>query len=76
MKHPWMKMFDAALRKSTLEDNLVFEKALDLKEKGYAAREIHSLLVRIEKSLVDAEEEAIVRAAATEFKEEFLPDED
>jgi hypothetical protein len=76
MRHPWGKMFDKALRKSTREDNLVLEKAEELCEKGYAATEIHDVLVRLQKSLVDEEEEAIVREAAEEFKEEHLEDDD
>lgn len=76
MKHPWGKMFDRALRKSTREDNRVLEKAEELHEKGYRAEEIAEVLERLAKSLVDEEEERVVRYALEDFKEAHLEDSD
>lgn len=72
MKHPWGKMFDRALRQSTLEDNLVFVKAEELREKGYRAEEIAEVLERLRKSLIEEQEEQILAEALEEFKELYI----
>jgi hypothetical protein len=72
MKHPWGKMFEKALRKSKPDDNLVFEKAVELLEKGYRPEEILDVLIRLQKSLIDEGDEAILKEAAEDFREEYL----
>lgn len=69
-------MFDAALRKSKPEDNLVLLKAEELLEKGYRAAEIFEVLVRLEKSLIDEKDAAIVGEAVEEFQEQYIETED
>jgi len=76
MKHPWGRMLDKALRKSKPEDNLVLEKAEELLEKGYRAEEIFEVLLRLEKSLIDDKDAAILKEAVEEFKEHHIEAED
>lgn len=66
MAHPFEKLFDLALRKSTKDDNLVLTKAAELIEKGYRLEEVCNVLVKLEKSLVDDREAGIVREAREE----------
>jgi len=67
MAHPFSKMFDAALRKSTLEDNVVLEVAEKLKAKGYRPEEIYTVLEKLRVGLIDDGESEIVSEAAEEF---------
>ncbi len=76
MRHPWGKMFEKALRKSKPEDNLVFEKAVELMEKGYRPQEIFDVLVKLHKSLIDDGDAAILKEALEDFKEQYLEEED
>ena len=69
MAHPFERMFAKALKKSSLESNLVFEEAKKLYEKGYRKEEILTVLQKLHKSLVDETEEQIVSEAALEFDE-------
>jgi hypothetical protein len=69
MAHPFEKMFDAAIRKSTPLDNQVLETALQLRDKGYPATEICEVLIKLEKSLIDKEEAELVAEAIAEFGE-------
>lgn len=62
-----MKMLDAALRESTEDNNEVFVVAEKLREKGYPHSEIYTLLVQLEKSLIDPGEARIVAEAREEF---------
>ena len=68
-----MKMFDKALKKSTSEDNEVLDVAEKLKEKGYRVEEIHTVLSKLHKSLIDVTEAEIVGEAVEEFSR-YLPD--
>lgn len=70
MAHPFTKMFDVALRKSTDIDNQVFKVAEGLRQKGYSDIEIATVLEKLEKSLIDQGEAAIVREALVEFRGE------
>ncbi len=63
MAHPFIKLFDAALKKSTPEDNAVYRVAAGLIEKGYRPAEVLECLVRLEKSLLDPAEAAVVAEA-------------
>jgi hypothetical protein len=67
MAHPFTKMFDTALRKSSELDNLVLEEAEQLLLKGYRAEEIFEVLENLQKSLIDKTEAAIVGEAVEEF---------
>lgn len=69
MSHPFTKMFDNALKKSTFLDNLVLKEAERLREKGYSVNEIYAVLVKLQKSLIDKEESEIVGEAVEEFSE-------
>lgn len=73
MKHPWGKLFEKALKKSKLPyENLVFEKAVELMEKGYRPEEIAEVLERLRKSLIDDTESQIVSEALLEFREDYM----
>jgi len=67
MAHPFTKMFDTALRSSTELDNRVLVAAEKLKEKGYSVAEIYTVLVKLQKSLIDKTESDIVAEAVEEF---------
>jgi hypothetical protein len=66
MAHPFEKLFDSALRKSTEDDNLVLKKASEVIEKGYSVNEVCTVLLKLEKSLIDDKEAGIVREAREE----------
>jgi len=67
MAHPFSKLFDAALRKSTPMDNQVLHEAELLRAKGYSAQEIYEVLRKMEKALVSSEDEAVLKEAAEEM---------
>lgn len=67
MAHPFTKMFDTALRSSTELDNRVLIAAEKLKEKGYSVDEIYTVLIKLQKSLIDKTESEIVAEAVEEF---------
>lgn len=69
MAHPFIKLFDRALRKSDPDNNDVLRVAADLIEKGYRPAEVLECLVRLEKSLIDPAESALVAAARMEIEE-------
>ena len=69
MSHPFTKMFENALKKSTSLDNLVLVEAEKLREKGYSENEIYTVLVKLQKGLIDKEESEIVKEAVEEFGE-------
>jgi hypothetical protein len=75
MAHPFEKMFDKALKKSTLEYNEVLVEAEKLKTKGYRVEEIATVLTKLHKSLIDKTEAEIVGEAAEEFSR-YLEDAD
>ncbi len=61
-------MFDLALKKSTELDNQVLKEAEKLREKGYSPQEIYTVLVKLQKSLIDIGESEIVSEAVDEFE--------
>lgn len=69
MAHPFMKMFDKALKKSTELDNEVLVVAEKLREKGYSSEEIGSVLKKLHKSLIQPEDSEIVGEALEEFSQ-------
>lgn len=66
MSHPFEKLFDTALRKSTENDNLVTKEAQKLLEKGYSEKEVCGVLLKLEKSLIEPKDEMLVREAREE----------
>ena len=67
MAHPFEKMLDSAIKKSTPFENEVLAVAEGLKEKGYSASEIFAVLTKLHKSLIDKDEAEIVGEAVEEF---------
>ena len=67
MAHPFEKMLDAAIKKSTPFENEVLKVAENLKEKGYSTDEIFTVLTKLHKSLIDKDEAEIVGEAVEEF---------
>lgn len=67
MAHPFSKLFDAALKKSTPTDNQLLKEAELLKAKGYGVEEIHSVLVKMRQELVRDEDYEVAREAAEEM---------
>lgn len=67
MGHPFSKLFDAALRRSTQDDNQVLKEAELLRAKGYGVEEIHSVLVKMRQELIRDEDHEIAREAAEEM---------
>lgn len=63
MAHPFIKLFDKALKKSSVDDNDVLRVASGLIEKGYRPAEVLECLVRLEKSLIDPAEATVVKDA-------------
>ncbi len=74
MAHPFIKLFDKALRKSTTDDNEVLRVAEGLIEKGYRPAEVLECLERLEKSLIDPKESAVVAEAREILAEEHSSD--
>jgi hypothetical protein len=68
MSHPFEKIFNKALRKSTLEENLVLEEAVALRQKNYSVDEIYGVLTHLRDALVQDKERNIVEQAAEEFE--------
>jgi uncharacterized membrane-anchored protein len=68
-KHPFEKMFDKALRKSTFDENYVFDVADKLRSKGYRDTEIMSVLNNLQKALIDDNEALLVQDAIDRFEE-------
>lgn len=69
MNHPFSKMFEKALPRSHGDENLVLGEALKLMEKGYNPNEIYDVLVRLQKSLIQDTDSAILAEAVEEFSQ-------
>ena len=63
MAHPFEKMFERALRKSTPEENLVAKEAQSLLEKGYREEEVLGVLKHLRASLIQDEDMEVVKEA-------------
>lgn len=66
MAHPFVKIFDQALKKSSPEDNQVLIEAEKIIKKGYSATEVFTVLTKLQKSLIDNTEAELVNEAAEE----------
>lgn len=75
MAHPFERMFDTALKKSTQFDNEVLVEAEKLRTKGYRGEEIAQVLEKLSRALIDPEEAALVVEALDEFRQ-YLPDQE
>lgn len=67
MAHPFTKIFDQALSKSSAEENFVLSEAEKIIKKGYSAQEVFDVLTKLQKSLIDKNEADIVSEAAEEI---------
>lgn len=67
MAHPFSVLFEKALKKSTTEDNLILKEATKLIDKGYRLEEVCSVLLKLEKNLIDDREALLVREAREEM---------
>lgn len=67
MAHPFQKMFVKALTKSDEMNNLVTTEAQKLIKKGYSQAEIYAVLHKLEKSLIDESERAMVAETIEEL---------
>ncbi len=73
MSHPFEKMFERALKKSSPDENLIVIEAQKLLGKGYREAEVCSVLLKLENSLIDDTEARYVREARNEV---CIPEED
>jgi hypothetical protein len=71
MAHPFEKIFESALKKSTPEENEVLVEAEKILKKGYSHAEIYAVLVKLKQSLVLDADERIVGEAVEEFGRHF-----
>jgi len=69
MAHPFEKMFEKALNKSSEGENLVTQEAQRLLGKGYSFTEIHSVLSHLAQSLINEHDELLIRETITELEE-------
>ena len=69
MNHPFSKMFEKALLKSYGDENFVLAEAEKLMKKGYSPNEIYTVLVKLEKSLIQDADVAILSEAVEEFSQ-------
>ncbi len=70
MTHPFERIFEKAITNSTSEENHVLREARKLIDKGYSRTEICTLLARLEKGRIDADEACVFREAYDELCEE------
>jgi hypothetical protein len=68
MAHPFEKIFNKALRKSTPDENLVLEEAESLRQKNYSVVEIYDVLTHLRDALIQDKEKNIVVEACEEFE--------
>jgi hypothetical protein len=63
MAHPFLKIFSPALKKSTLMNNLVFDEAKNLIDKGYSPEEVYGVLEKFEQGIINKNDDEIVKDA-------------
>ncbi len=68
MAHPFLKIFDKALKKSLSGDNVVLTQAESLRDRGYAHNEILTVLSHLQKSLIGDAEAEVVQDAIDAFE--------
>ena len=66
--HPFEKIFEKALKKSTHDENFVYKEANALRTKGYRAEEILTVLTKLQKALIDDNEALLVQDAIDTFE--------
>lgn len=71
MVHPFETIFNRALKKSTLENNVVLREAEKMQEKGYSSHEISTVLKKMKNARIDPIEEQILEEAAVAFDESY-----
>lgn len=69
MPHPFMKMFERALAKSTVGDDVVYKQALKLKDKGYSPDEIYRVLTTLKNGMIADTDKEILTDAVEKFSE-------
>ena len=67
-KHPFERIFEKALKKSSHDDNLVYKEAHALRTKGYRSEEILTVLTKLQKALIDDNEALLVQDAIDIFE--------
>lgn len=76
MAHPFTKLFERALKKSSESDNYVLKEAQKLFEKGYPRDEVCDVLEKLAQGLIDDRESAIVHDALGALRGEDDEDDD
>ncbi len=71
MTHPFAKIFERALKKSSPEENFITVEAGKILEKGYSPAEIYMVLKKLQGSLIADEDAAMVEEAIEELNEYF-----
>jgi DNA-binding ferritin-like protein len=71
MAHPFAKIFERALKKSSPEENFITVEAEKILEKGYSPAEIYAVLKKLQGSLIADEDAAMVEEAIEELNEYF-----
>ncbi len=71
MAHPFEKMFLSALKKSSVDENVVLKEAEKLIQKGYAPTEVHAVLSKLAAGLIADDEVEIITDALEELGEQF-----
>ena len=66
MAHPFERMFEKALKKSSADDNLVSKEARNLIGKGYKREEVCAVLIQLKKSLIAPADELVIQEAYEE----------
>jgi len=72
MAHPFSKMFEKALKKSSSEENFVLHEAEKLRAKGYSVGEIMKVLEGCRAGRIDDTETEIVEEAIEEFARDSM----
>jgi len=67
MAHPFQKMFIKAINKSDEMNNMVIDEAVRLIKKGYSRKELHQVLLKLEKSLIEDKEKVLITEAIEEL---------
>lgn len=69
MKHPFTKLLETALAKSSSEDNLLTREVEKILEKGYSEKELYSVLLHMKKGRLDDGEVALIEETLKEVCE-------
>jgi hypothetical protein len=69
--HPFMRLFEDALYKSTKDENVLLERAEYLRDAGYDPQEVRDVLLRFKGTLLIKEDSEIVKDALDVFSEDL-----